>query len=365
MRPCRSPRKDSPAPRPNGTLVRRILVVLVAMLALPVVAAAQSLTVKPLVVVYPFTAQGSTIDKEASSRLATIIASQMANTKLVTVLPPPPGTERKDYLNAARELHADYYVSGFIAPLGSGVSVVEQVVSTGSGTVAYGTSVQLQTYADAAGQGDQLATLVAQLANRSLAAIPTAPPAAAAATPPPAEGGQANLGGLFRRKKTAQPAVAATAAPKPAATAAVTAVRNVTPPPATPAPAAATPAPAPAAGPARYEIVPVEGSASDALRALAAQHLTAAARGEAAPNAEDACRAHPDATILRGALSDKPDPAFGSVTAAFDLVAATCGGKTLWHKSFERSAGNAQLAAQLAAQAAIGAFLNPPPPRRR
>jgi len=55
---------------------------------------------------------------------------------------------------AARRLAADYYVAGFISPLGEGVSVVEQVVGTGSGIVLFSSSAQLSTYADAAGQGD-------------------------------------------------------------------------------------------------------------------------------------------------------------------------------------------------------------------
>ncbi|HWT06366.1 MAG TPA: hypothetical protein VN224_11460, partial [Xanthomonadales bacterium] len=112
--------------------MRRLLVVcLVAFLGLPLLAATPptSFLIKPVVVVFPFTANGSTIDREASSRLATIIATQMADTKQINVIPPPPGTERKDYLTVARQHNADYYVTGFISPIGTGVSVVEQVVS--------------------------------------------------------------------------------------------------------------------------------------------------------------------------------------------------------------------------------------------
>ena len=105
--------------------VRRLLVVLVvALFSLPVVAGAQSsLFAKPTVIVYPFTANASSLDREASSRLATIVATGMANSRKVTVVPPPPGTERKDFLSVARANHVDYYVSGFITPLGNGVAI--------------------------------------------------------------------------------------------------------------------------------------------------------------------------------------------------------------------------------------------------
>ena len=90
------------------------------LLGLPPAAEAQnaSLSIKPAVIVYPFVATGSSVDREASSRLATLIATQMANTKDVNVVPAPAGTERKDYLNVARSNHADYYIAGYISALG-------------------------------------------------------------------------------------------------------------------------------------------------------------------------------------------------------------------------------------------------------
>ncbi|MDB5029272.1 MAG: hypothetical protein JWO66_2961, partial [Candidatus Eremiobacteraeota bacterium] len=139
--------------------MRRLLaVVLVAFLGLPLIAATpNSFAIKPVVIVYPFTANGSSIDREASSRLATILATKMANTGTVSVVPPPPGTERKDYLAVARAHNADYYISGYISPLGNGVSMVEQVVSATTGIVVYSQSAQINTYEEAGGQGDDLA----------------------------------------------------------------------------------------------------------------------------------------------------------------------------------------------------------------
>ncbi|HTD32529.1 MAG TPA: hypothetical protein VK665_02620, partial [Candidatus Elarobacter sp.] len=235
--------------------MRRLLAVcLVAFFGLPLLAAAPtSLSIKPSVIVYPFVATGSSVDREASSRLATLIATQMANTGKVTVLPPPPGTERKDYLAVARAQNADYYVSGFISPLGAGVSLVEQVVSTTTGIVVFSQSTQISTYAEAAGQGDDLAQYISSHANRALAGIGTPPPQTSP-TPAASNGPQADLTGLFNRRKKAAPAPKATAkpTPAPATSAPAAALTNVTP-----APAAAPVTAAGAASAETYAIVPV------------------------------------------------------------------------------------------------------------
>jgi TolB-like protein len=380
--------------------VRRLLVVcLVAFLGLPLLAATpSSLFTKPAVVVYPFTANGSSIDREASSRLATIIATQLAQNGQISVIPPPPGTERKDFLTVARAHNADYYVAGFISPLGNGVSVVEQVVSATSGIVVYSTTAQIQTYADASGQGDDLAAFITRHANRGLAAIGTAPPPSSPSPQPTGEA-QTNLGKLFGRKKKPAPApkpaattaattTTATSTTAPAAARTATAAPQRTPAPAAAAAAPATPAPrtVPAVATAAprtvvpataataaprtvaaapnaqgYAVLAVTGPAPEA--ALATQRLMDRTHGERADNAASACTGHTPHAVLTGALSLRPDATFGGHSATFDLHATDCAGKTLWHRSFSNDAGgtqSAQLATERAVEAAIGAYLNPP-----
>jgi TolB-like protein len=387
--------------------VRRLLVVaLVAFLGLPLVAATPSLFAKPNVMVYPFSSTASSIDREASSRLATIIATQMANTGQVNVVPPPPGTERKDFLNVARAHNADYYISGFITPLGNGVSIVEQVVSTTTGIVIFSQSAQLNTYDEAAGQGDDLATFISRHANRGLAAIGTAPPQTSP-TPAASSGPEANLGKLFGRKKKATPKPAPSAKPsaKPAAAATVqpaainvvpaptdrpipaTVGARLTPSPAPlpppPAAAVATAAPKPAAAVATstpkavaaagttaetYAVVPVEGSADATLREYATQRLLARTNAERAASASAACAAHPVHAVLTGTLAVRPDAQYGGGTASFELTASDCNGKQLWRQTHSNDAGGAlgqQIATERAVDAAIGAYLNPPKHRRR
>ena len=362
--------------------MRRLLVVLIiAFLGLPLVAATPTspLYTKPNVIVYPFTSNGSTIDREASSRLATIIATQMADSGQVSVTPPPPGTERKDFLSVARANRCDYYISGFISALGNGVSVVEQVVSTATGIVVFSQTAQLNTYNDAAGQGDDLARFVAAHANRGLAAIGTAPPRA---SPTPAPSPEANLGKLFGRRKKNTPTANPPAKPSVAPTARAAALINVTPtpraviagPPAlatTPTPPVHTAAPqtvAVAGGSESVAVLPIEGGADAALRELATQRIVERTHGERATSSTAACTAGPVHAVLSGILAVRPDSQFGGASATFELDARDCSGKVLWHQSASNDAGGtqgSQLATERAVDAAVGAYLNPPKRRRR
>jgi TolB-like protein len=353
--------------------VRRLIaVVLIAFFGLPPVAASpETFAIKPRAIVYPFTATGSSVDREASSRLATIIATRMAETGLVTVVPPPPGTERKDFLSVARAQNADYYVAGFISPLGNGVSLVEQLVSSATGIVIFSQSTQLNSYQEAAAQGDDLAQYIAHHANRAFSSIGTPPPQASP-TPAPSSGPEANLGKLFGRRKKA--AATPSPAPKPVAVAsepAAALVNVATPAPARPA-AAPTPSPKPvavaptAAASERFAVTAVEGTADAALRERAAERLVSRTSAERATSAAAACKPQPVRAVLSGVLAVRPDPQFGGASATFELDAVDCSGKVLWRQSFTRDAGGAQgmqIATERAVDAAIGAYLNPP--RRR
>jgi hypothetical protein len=220
-------------------------------------APAPSLLGKPSVIVYPFLTSGSSIDSEASSRLATIIATQIAQNGDVSIMPPKPGIARSDFLKEARAAGADYYVTGFASPLGSGVSLVEQVVSTVNGIVVYSNTAQVANYAEAGAQGSILRSGILAHAARNLGSYSVGDPApskasgpsgAAAGGAPPAasapNGGSApgansaantpagqgvndnNVRALFSHKKPA-------ASPSPA------------PPPVTPATAAPATSPTP------------------------------------------------------------------------------------------------------------------------
>jgi hypothetical protein len=163
-----------------------------------------SLLPPPLVVVYPLTVNGDA-QKDSGERLAVMFAQQLADNG-IKVVPPVPGTERPDFLTSARKLGCDYYVTGFITPLGAEVSVVEQVVSTSSGTVIASNSVQFLTYSDANGQGALLGQMIHEHAERALASLQENPQPSATAEPKESPGASLDkLGGLFRKKPKATP----------------------------------------------------------------------------------------------------------------------------------------------------------------
>ena len=155
---------------------------------------------KPSVIVYPFSASGATLDREASSRLATVMAQEIGLTGQVTMLPPKPGIDRQDFLAEARAAGADYYVTGFASALGSGVALVEQVVSTLSGIVVYSNSAQVSNYREATSQGDILRDGILAHAARNLQSFSVSPAAPAATAAPAA-------------RSNAQSVAAATSAP--------------------------------------------------------------------------------------------------------------------------------------------------------
>jgi len=213
-------------------VARVLAVALAACCCLPFLGATSGLP-PPVVVVYPLSASGGA-DPEAGASIAVVLAQRLATDGAIVVKPYPPGTQRVDYLTAAQKLNADYYVSGFLTPLGDQISMVLQVVSCSSGTVIFSNGAFVKTYADAAAQAETLQLAILRHAGRALAIL-DAPPRETPAPKAP-EKNEANLSGLFKKKKKAAPAAtptpgetsAAAAAPQP------TRLARATPPPRAP-----------------------------------------------------------------------------------------------------------------------------------
>lgn len=324
----------------------RPLLAFIALLAVALLGDAPLLIGTPSVVVYPLTANDSSVDREANSRIATAIATRMAQAGGVKVIPPSPTVERANYLTDARQAGADYYVTGFIAGLGNGVSMILQLVSVQNGIVIYSTSAQVVTFADAAGQGDIIRTAILRHAGRTVAQI-EALPAAVLPTPSPGPGAEADLGKLLGRRNRGA------AASTPAAVA-----------------VAATPAPA-------LALVPLSGSADaqrrdTTLHALASQlekagvHATVVAEQPAA----QACGAAGKAGgVLGGTLDVRTESGVlgRSTRATLRLIEHDCAGKIVYDQTVARAAGGSEgaaLAAEHAVDAAVGAYLHPTPQKR-
>jgi hypothetical protein len=335
-----------------------------------------SLVALPTVVVFPFSLSASDVDKESGARLAVIIATGIANNGGVVVKPAPPGTERKNYLTAARQIGADYYVSGYVTPLGNDVSVVEQVVSTQNGILIASNTAQISTYADAAGQGATLGDEIIRHHNRNLDAFQAPPPPAAATpTPEPTGAAQADLGKLFHRKGKATP----TPAPSPATVAAAATTAGTTATPvavATAAPTSVAVAPPSAVVPAAASvtagsslgIIRFGGSATASLRDAARADLaTDLAAAKIATVTEDGTTCSSGVTRLtNGTLALTQATTLGQTvyTATVEITVTDCDGKVLLKERYDHDAGQEVTAVERAVADAAAAIARPPRRRR-
>jgi hypothetical protein len=309
----------------NVLAVRPYLLVLFALLPIFTLAATPAFTIVPTVIVYPLAGSSATLDREASARIATTLATQIAQGGSVKVIAPTPGIDRQNFLADARSAGANFYVTGFITPLGNGASVVEQVVSTTSGTLVFSVTNYVTTYAEITAQGDQLRDGIIDRSTRGIQAF-RAPPAEVTPVPEPSNGADVNVNKLFGRKKA------------PAA-------KNV---------AVATVAAAPPEH-ATIGILTVGGTADADHRTAAAQALATAfehgGRHAVVVNApapsSDLCTAN-KATSLVGAWLDTP----AAGDASLRLVAYDCSGNIAFDRTFKQPLPSVT-------GAAVGAYLSP------
>ncbi len=307
----------------NPSNVHRYLLAVFACLSVFLVAATPAFTIVPTVIVYPLMASSAELDRETSARIATTLATQIAQGGSVKVIAPKPGVERANFLSDARAAGANYYVTGFVTPLGRGASVVEQVVSTTSGTLVFSQTNFITSLDEIAAQGDQLRQGIIDRSTRGIQAFEAPPPPQPTPEPEPSNGTQTPLSKLFGHKKAAAPENVA-----------VTPAQNAT-----------------------IAVLTVGGSADSDHRSAAAQSIAAAFERDGrhavvvtanAPS-NDVCTAN-KATALVGAWLDTPA---GNPNATLRLIAYDCGGNVAYDRSFQQP-----LAAVTGA--AVNAYINPP-----
>jgi hypothetical protein len=134
-----------------------------------------------VVVVYPLTITASG-DPGVGKQIASLIAQQLSQAGSVEIREPSPDVARPDYLETARRLGADYFLSGFVTKVSGQLSVVEQLVSTLSNTTVWSNNAHLLTTDDARTQGDLVRAAVIghsgrgrSVANATAGVQPTAP----------------------------------------------------------------------------------------------------------------------------------------------------------------------------------------------
>jgi hypothetical protein len=162
----------------------------------------------PMVVVFPFDAS-SDIKPGTGQAAAQLFTQQMNADGGVDTIQGPASVKRSDYLTYAKNLDADYYVSGYMTPIGNGVSLVEQVVSTRSGTIVYGQTAQIDSFQDATAQATSIHDGILSL-EKQISDAYTQAQAQATSTPMPKN--QANIGqgiqglaNLFKKRGKATP----------------------------------------------------------------------------------------------------------------------------------------------------------------
>jgi len=145
---------------------------------------------EPSVVVYPLTGTGQT-PSEAGGNIALLLATKLSALGGLAVKPSTPGTERAQFLSAAQASGVDYYITGYLTPVGTDVSLIIQVVSVASGSIVYSNTSTVRTYADVVAQADPLREAILTHAGRGFPAVQSV---TTPATPPPiASGGALNL----------------------------------------------------------------------------------------------------------------------------------------------------------------------------
>ncbi|HTX58921.1 MAG TPA: hypothetical protein VMH02_04520 [Verrucomicrobiae bacterium] len=135
----------------------------------------------PTVLVFPFDVQGGS-NPNIGMAMAQITVQQLQAAGGLTVLPVPQNVARAEFLSTARADHADYYLSGYVTPVGDMASSVEQLVAIDSGVIIYSQTAEITSVADVASQA--LVVRDAIMAHSGL--VPRENVAASSSTPAPA-----------------------------------------------------------------------------------------------------------------------------------------------------------------------------------
>jgi hypothetical protein len=304
--------------------VRLSLLAIFACFSVFLMAASPAFTIVPSVIVYPL-ASSPELDREASARIVTTLATQIAQGGGIKIIPSTVGITRDQYLSDARAQGANYYVTGFMTPLGNGASVVEQVVSTTSGTLVFSVTNYITNLTDIAGQGDQLRAGILDRAQRGIQAF-AAPPPTEDTPAPQASGADVNVNKIFQRKR-GNSATSVALAPPPDSTLA---------------------------------ILTVGGSSDFDQRSAAAKALAGAFEhagrhaviSDADAPAPAVCTMS-KATVLVGAWLDTPPPNAAAANSTLRMVAYDCNGNVAFDRTFKEPLASVT-------DAAVGAYLNPP-----
>jgi hypothetical protein len=145
------------------------------------------------VLVYPFDAP-SDLDPKVGLGIAQIFSQIFVGSQNLTVLAIGQGVKRQDYQKNALAKHADYYVAGYVQPIGQAAAVVSQLVNVQSGTSAFSQTAQITSLQDIASQALTFDSIIQQLEQRDQPNI--ANQGKATPAPQPTNGAAMKLSGI-------------------------------------------------------------------------------------------------------------------------------------------------------------------------
>ncbi|MGA8575133.1 MAG: hypothetical protein WB609_05505 [Candidatus Cybelea sp.] len=288
------------------------------------------LEAQPIVLIYPFDVQTGA-DPRIGAAIGQILAQEMIAAGGITVPAVPQGVKRADFLENAHSAHADFYISGYVTPVGDSAAVVEQVVSVGSGVILFSQTAQVSSVADVASQSLQARSQILAFVGRGTQNVETQPSNSPA--PSSTNGAQVPLRGLSSIVNSVFKHKGATH----------------------------TPSPGPVVKPSRGVIV----AAVTASGPVAPDDLSGAGRelyftlnvhfnaqmtaiaSNVAQSADAICGANRDNTIATGSLQQLPS--HHGKQYAFDLYVYTCFGATLDHETGKGSSSKSAVDAAVAA----------------
>lgn len=134
--------------------------------ARPSVTAAPAISGKPSVLIYPFDTPKD-LDPKSGEGIANIFAQVFAESGDVTVLPLGKGVTRENFQKYALAQHADYYIAGYIQPIGASAAVVAQMVSVDTGTSAFSQTTEINSVQDVASEALTFHSVLQELDARN------------------------------------------------------------------------------------------------------------------------------------------------------------------------------------------------------
>jgi TolB-like protein len=165
---------------------RSIVAVLCTALAVTLMGATSSLLPQATLVIFPFT-PGTGTESTAGLEYSKQLGAAMSSLGGIKIVMGDTATAPADYLRTAKAAGADYYLMGHVAPpLNNTLAVIEQVVSTRSGTVVWSETARVSSDDDVAAQAPTVRNAVVSYATRGYVSILNATPGPVRTVPPTA-----------------------------------------------------------------------------------------------------------------------------------------------------------------------------------